>query len=164
MTWGTVTWGTVAAAYPGERAAGAKPHDLTAGLTKHSAKLRSASLKRRSSCEENDWCPKTLEARNASPTPICTGPIRFVGQGFRFTAHHPNPTEQTRGQRRRCLACDGTGFPPSDSPCSPAAECIRHRARTAVAGDGCQRRATEDHALCPRMPRPRCLLLSAPRG
>ena len=32
-----------AAAYPGERAACAKSHDLTAGLTKDSAKLRSAS-------------------------------------------------------------------------------------------------------------------------
>ena len=29
-----MTWGTVAAAHPGERAAGAKSHDLTAGLTK----------------------------------------------------------------------------------------------------------------------------------
>ena len=43
VTWGTVTWGTVAAAHPGERAACAKSHDLTAGLTRHSAKLRSAS-------------------------------------------------------------------------------------------------------------------------
>ena len=31
------------AAHPGERAACAKSHDLTAGLTKNSAKLRSAS-------------------------------------------------------------------------------------------------------------------------
>jgi hypothetical protein len=43
VTWGTVAWGTVAAAHPGERAAGAKSHDLTAGLAKQSAKLRSAS-------------------------------------------------------------------------------------------------------------------------
>jgi hypothetical protein len=36
--------GSVArAADPGARAAGAKSHDLTAGLTKDSAKLRSAS-------------------------------------------------------------------------------------------------------------------------
>jgi hypothetical protein len=33
---------TVPAAHPGERAACAKSHDLTAGLTKDSAKLRSA--------------------------------------------------------------------------------------------------------------------------
>jgi hypothetical protein len=40
-TTGTVAGGTVAAAHPGERAACAKSHDLTAGLTKDSAKLRS---------------------------------------------------------------------------------------------------------------------------
>jgi hypothetical protein len=42
-TSGPVAGGTVAAAHPGERAACAKSHDLTAGHTKHSAKLRSAS-------------------------------------------------------------------------------------------------------------------------
>jgi len=42
-TSGSVAGGTVAAAHPGERAACAKSHDLTAGLTKDSAKLRSAS-------------------------------------------------------------------------------------------------------------------------
>jgi len=42
-TSGSVAGGTVAAAHPGERAACAKSHDLAAGLTKDSAKLRSAS-------------------------------------------------------------------------------------------------------------------------
>jgi hypothetical protein len=42
-TSGSVAGGTVAAAHPGERAAGAKSHYLTADLTKDSAKLRSAS-------------------------------------------------------------------------------------------------------------------------
>jgi hypothetical protein len=42
-TSGSVAGGTVPAAHPGERAACAKSLDLTAGLTKDSAKLRSAS-------------------------------------------------------------------------------------------------------------------------
>jgi len=49
---GTVTWGTVAAAHPGEGAAGAKSHDLTAGLTKHSASATTSI---------SSWCAPGFE-------------------------------------------------------------------------------------------------------
>jgi hypothetical protein len=51
-------------------------------------------------------------------------------KGFRMKSRVANPTEQ------RCPACDGTGVLAAIQPSSRTAECIRRRARNAVAGDG----------------------------